>query len=61
MARQLDNRVFIMPPMKDENWGVFHSKLMLLFHTSSVRVVIGSANLVLTKTTKHGEFTADGD
>ncbi|ORZ03026.1 tyrosyl-DNA phosphodiesterase-domain-containing protein [Syncephalastrum racemosum] len=45
MARKLDNRVFIMPPMKDENWGVFHSKLMLLFHTSSVRVVIGSANL----------------
>ncbi|KAI8139443.1 tyrosyl-DNA phosphodiesterase I [Fennellomyces sp. T-0311] len=38
-------RVFIAPPMKDENYGVFHPKLMLLIHDSSLRVVIGSANL----------------
>ncbi|KAI9494314.1 tyrosyl-DNA phosphodiesterase I [Zychaea mexicana] len=46
MTRQLGpNRVFIMPPMKDERFGVFHPKLMLLVHESSLRVVIGSANL----------------
>ena len=32
--------------MKDERFGVFHPKLMLLVHESSLRVVIGSANLV---------------
>ncbi|KAG2215600.1 hypothetical protein INT45_000962 [Circinella minor] len=47
MSRQMSpNRIFIMPPMKDERFGVFHPKLMLLFHESSLRVVIGSANLV---------------
>ncbi|KAG0171189.1 hypothetical protein DFQ28_004094 [Apophysomyces sp. BC1034] len=39
------NRVIIHAPMKDEKFGVFHTKLMLLFHESSLRVVIGSANL----------------
>jgi tyrosyl-DNA phosphodiesterase-1 len=35
-----------MPPLKDDRFGCFHSKLMLLFHHDSVRVVIGSANMV---------------
>lgn len=39
-------RVVVNPPMKDEKFGVFHSKLMLLFHQSSLRVVISSANFV---------------
>ncbi|KAG2176438.1 hypothetical protein INT43_005678 [Umbelopsis isabellina] len=39
-------RVVVNPPMKDEKFGVFHSKLMLLFHQSSMRVVISSANFV---------------
>ncbi|KAI9248880.1 tyrosyl-DNA phosphodiesterase I [Phascolomyces articulosus] len=46
MSRQMSsNRIFIMPPMKDDKFGVFHPKLMLLVHESSLRVVIGSANL----------------
>ncbi|GAB5587517.1 hypothetical protein Unana1_02417 [Umbelopsis nana] len=39
-------RIIVHPPMKDPKFGVFHSKLMLLFHQSSLRVVIGSANFV---------------
>ncbi|CEG64799.1 hypothetical protein RMATCC62417_01711 [Rhizopus microsporus] len=39
-------RVLIQPPLKDERYGCFHNKLMLLFRSSSLRVVIGSANLV---------------
>ncbi|KAF7729254.1 hypothetical protein EC973_004784 [Apophysomyces ossiformis] len=39
------NRVLIHPPMKEPKYGVFHPKLMLLFYDSSMRVVIGSANL----------------
>lgn len=47
MARQLSTtRTFIVPPLKDENWGVFHSKLMILVYENSMRIVIGSANLV---------------
>ncbi|KAL7334984.1 hypothetical protein PS15p_200532 [Mucor circinelloides] len=38
-------RIIIQPPLKDSKYGVFHPKLMLLFHATSVRVVIGSANL----------------
>ncbi|KAI7882772.1 phospholipase D/nuclease [Lichtheimia hyalospora FSU 10163] len=46
MARQLSTtRTFIVPPLKDENWGVFHPKLMILVHENSMRIVIGSANL----------------
>lgn len=46
MARQLSTtRTFIVPPLKDENWGVFHSKLMILVYENSMRIVIGSANL----------------
>ncbi|CEP13302.1 hypothetical protein [Parasitella parasitica] len=39
------HRIVIQPPLKDDKYGVFHPKLMLLFHAKSVRVVIGSANL----------------
>ncbi|ORZ22399.1 tyrosyl-DNA phosphodiesterase-domain-containing protein [Absidia repens] len=39
------NRILITPPLKDEKFGCFHIKLMLLFHQDSLRVVIGSANL----------------
>ncbi|KAI8377756.1 tyrosyl-DNA phosphodiesterase-domain-containing protein [Radiomyces spectabilis] len=38
-------RLVIHPPMKDDRYGVFHTKLMLLFHENSMRVVIGSGNL----------------
>ncbi|KAI8082631.1 tyrosyl-DNA phosphodiesterase-domain-containing protein [Gilbertella persicaria] len=39
------HRIIIQPPLKDDKYGVFHPKLMLLFHATSLRVVIGSANL----------------
>ncbi|KAI9487203.1 MAG: tyrosyl-DNA phosphodiesterase-domain-containing protein [Benjaminiella poitrasii] len=39
------HRIIIQPPLKDNKYGVFHPKLMLLFRSSSVRVVIGSANM----------------
>ncbi|KAI8643778.1 tyrosyl-DNA phosphodiesterase I [Parasitella parasitica] len=39
------HRVIIQPPLQHNKYGVFHPKLMLLFHATSVRVVIGSANL----------------
>ncbi|CAO3660682.1 unnamed protein product [Umbelopsis ramanniana] len=39
-------RIVVNPPMSNPNFGVFHSKLMLLFHQNSLRVVIGSANFV---------------
>ncbi|KAI8337293.1 tyrosyl-DNA phosphodiesterase I [Chlamydoabsidia padenii] len=39
------NRLLITPPLKDDRFGCFHIKLMLLFHQDSLRVVIGSANL----------------
>ncbi|OBZ81552.1 Tyrosyl-DNA phosphodiesterase 1 [Choanephora cucurbitarum] len=39
------HRIIIQPPLKDDRYGVFHPKLMLLFHSTSMRVVIGSANL----------------
>ncbi|KAI8089946.1 tyrosyl-DNA phosphodiesterase-domain-containing protein [Halteromyces radiatus] len=39
------NRILIIPPLKDDRYGCFHIKLMLLFHQDSMRVVIGSANL----------------
>ncbi|CAO3610965.1 unnamed protein product [Cunninghamella echinulata] len=46
MRKQIGpNRVLIYPPMKDEKFGVFHPKLMLLFHSQYLRVVIGSANM----------------
>ncbi|KAG1040269.1 hypothetical protein G6F46_012053 [Rhizopus delemar] len=41
-----ENRIIIQPPLKDNKYGVFHNKLMLLFRSSSLRVVIGSANMV---------------
>ncbi|KAI8984565.1 tyrosyl-DNA phosphodiesterase-domain-containing protein [Mycotypha africana] len=40
------NRIIIYPPLTNEKFGCFHIKLMLLFHENSLRVVIGSANLV---------------
>ncbi|KAI8879910.1 phospholipase D/nuclease [Backusella circina FSU 941] len=47
LRRQLDqHKLLIMPHLKDDRYGCFHSKLMLLFHHNSVRVVIGSANMV---------------
>lgn len=47
MQRQVhSHRVIIQPPLKDEKFGVFHPKLMLLFYGTSMRVVIGSANMV---------------
>lgn len=47
MRKQIGpNRILICPPMKDDRYGVFHPKLMLLFHAQYVRVVIGSANMV---------------
>ncbi|KAL9555983.1 hypothetical protein MBANPS3_002097 [Mucor bainieri] len=46
MRKQVhSHRIIIQPPLKDSKFGVFHPKLMLLFHDTSVRVVIGSANL----------------
>ncbi|ORX51710.1 phospholipase D/nuclease [Hesseltinella vesiculosa] len=39
-------RVVIQPPLHNERYGCFHPKLMLLFYEGSMRVVIGSANLV---------------
>ncbi|KAG2236996.1 hypothetical protein INT48_001763 [Thamnidium elegans] len=46
MQRQVhSHRVIIQPPLKDEKFGVFHPKLMLLFYGTSMRVVIGSANM----------------
>ena len=46
MKRQVhSHRIIIQPPLKDERFGVFHPKLMLLFYDTSVRVVIGSANM----------------
>ncbi|CAO3618381.1 unnamed protein product [Cunninghamella blakesleeana] len=46
MRKQIGpNRILICPPMKDDRYGVFHPKLMLLFHARYVRVVIGSANM----------------
>ncbi|KAI7901975.1 tyrosyl-DNA phosphodiesterase-domain-containing protein [Cokeromyces recurvatus] len=39
------HRIIIQPPLKNEKYGVFHPKLMLLFRDSSVRIVIGSANM----------------
>ncbi|KAI8074463.1 tyrosyl-DNA phosphodiesterase-domain-containing protein [Gongronella butleri] len=38
-------RMVIYPPLKFD-YGIFHPKLMLLFYDESLRVVIGSANLV---------------
>ncbi|KAG1454708.1 hypothetical protein G6F56_007251 [Rhizopus delemar] len=47
MAAQVgEKRVIIQPPLKDGKYGVFHNKLMILFRSSSVRVVIGSANMI---------------
>ncbi|KAI8992485.1 tyrosyl-DNA phosphodiesterase I [Pilobolus umbonatus] len=47
MARQIDkHRVIIQPPLSNDRYGVFHPKLMLLFHQDSLRVIIGSANMV---------------
>ncbi|KAI9310710.1 tyrosyl-DNA phosphodiesterase-domain-containing protein [Dichotomocladium elegans] len=46
MARQLSpTRTYVIPPLKDSKYGVFHPKLMILVHKASLRVVIGSANL----------------
>lgn len=46
MKRQVhSHRIIIQPPLKDDKFGVFHPKLMLLFYGTSMRVVIGSANM----------------
>ncbi|KAI7897075.1 tyrosyl-DNA phosphodiesterase-domain-containing protein [Mucor mucedo] len=38
-------RTIIRPHLKDEKFGVFHPKMMLLFYEAHMRVVIGSANM----------------
>jgi tyrosyl-DNA phosphodiesterase-1 len=48
MKRQVhSHRTIIQPPLKDDKYGVFHPKLMLLFYATHMRVVIGSANMVI--------------
>lgn len=40
-------RTIIQPHLKDQKFGVFHPKMMLLFYEAHMRVVIGSANMVM--------------
>lgn len=40
-------RTIIRPHLKDDKFGVFHPKMMLLFYEAHMRVVIGSANMVI--------------
>lgn len=48
MKKQVhSHRIIILPPLNDDKYGVFHPKLMLLFYATRMRVVIGSANLVI--------------